>query len=709
MGRVNQYSMESQSGCGLMGVFFHRRILQSQRTSVYSLSTETSNNTLKISKFDYLKKLPVANSKQQRAKTETSFVHSSKLSKSSPKVDPKHTGRRNLVSPTPPKSKLKNEDRRVSVSDVARSSASSSSSSAQNRVCQPNGGKPRKDSINRSRELVPIVATSQKTIDGKPVLRPTSGNVWLLGHLGNLSQRGNGNVTGNKSPTTSAPRASKDLPKFGGNGLMGNIMRQPSGEFTQSQYMMNTTDPEALKNMGNEKYKQGRFSEALALYDRSIALDSSKATYRSNKSAALIGLGRLIDAVTECNEAIRIDPSYKRAHYRLGTLYFRLGEADKALYHYKNSGASADCKEVAQAQALQKHLKGCAEAKKLKDWNILLKKTECAISTGADSAPQVQSMQAEALLRLLRHEDAYATYQKGSKFCIDSITKLFGQTCSCHLLITGAEVYLAAGRFDDAVTLIQQAERLDPTNREVSSVAKKTKAVASARLSGNLLFKASEFSKACVAYSEGLELEPHNSILLCNRAACRSKLGQYEKAVEDCTIALRLQPNYTKARRRRADSNAMLERWKASIQDYEMLIRDTPADEELSWALFQAQVQIKKQRGEDAKDLKLGSNVVSVSRNERFRHFVISPGMTVVLFCTKKNHMQELQLMEHLCKKFQSVNFLKVEAEHHPYLAKSEGLTSLPCFKIYKNGSQVADIVANNEHSLEKLIKLYSS
>lgn len=75
--------------------------------------------------------------------------------------------------------------------------------------------------------------------------------------------------------------------------------------------------------MGNEKYKQGRCEEALAFYDRAIALDSSKATYRSNKSAALIGLGRLTEAVAECKEAIRLDPSYQRAHHRLATLYVR--------------------------------------------------------------------------------------------------------------------------------------------------------------------------------------------------------------------------------------------------------------------------------------------------------------------------------------------------------------------------------------------------
>jgi DnaJ family protein C protein 7 len=38
-----------------------------------------------------------------------------------------------------------------------------------------------------------------------------------------------------------------------------------------------------------------------------------------------------------------------------------------------------------------------------------------------------------------------------------------------------------------------------------------------------------------------------------------------------------------------------------------MLIRESSADEEVGRALLDAQVQLKKQRGEDTKDLKYGS------------------------------------------------------------------------------------------------------
>jgi tetratricopeptide (TPR) repeat protein len=110
-------------------------------------------------------------------------------------------------------------------------------------------------------------------------------------------------------------------------------------------------------------------------------------------------------------------------------------------------------------------------------------------------------------------------------------------------------------RFEDAVATAQTAFQLDPSNREVTVVQRRAKAAAAARLRGNDLFKAAKFVEACAAYGEGLDREPSNAVLLCNRAACHAKLGRHEKAVEDCSAALAVRPSYSKARLRRADCN----------------------------------------------------------------------------------------------------------------------------------------------------------
>lgn len=82
------------------------------------------------------------------------------------------------------------------------------------------------------------------------------------------------------------------------------------------------------------------------------------------------------------------------------------------------------------------------------------------------------------------------------------------------------------------------------------------RSVSRARALGNELFNSGKFVEASIAYAEGLKYDPSNPVLYCNRAACRTKLGQWDKSIEDCNEALRIQPNYTKALLRRAASYA---------------------------------------------------------------------------------------------------------------------------------------------------------
>ncbi|KAF7829925.1 TPR repeat-containing thioredoxin TTL1-like [Senna tora] len=645
-------------GCGFVGRIFLLRSYRLRKSSVHSLPMKPTNNNVQTQTHN-TKKLPNHESKA----TDSHKTNS----------DQKPAGKSNSGHRRP--------------SDAARTSTSSSSG---------NSTDPKNDVEKENSLVLARISTSQSHQLEKE-------------KKGIVNLKFTGNLLGNNTPRRrEGKKELNSMTNSYNNAVMGNIMRKNSDELAQFRSPRKRVEPELLKTMGNEAYKQGKFQEALGLYNQAIQIDANKATYHCNKSAALMALGRLLEALVECQEAIRLEPSYDRAHHRLATIYLRLGEAEKAMT-CNNTTPYGDSELAFQAQALQNHLHKCIEARRLNEWNTILKETQSAISLGADSAPQVYALRTEALLKLLKHQEAYSTYDKMPKFELDWCTELFGLPRTAYFLMIGAQVDLAAGRFEDAVIAAQQAAELDPINKEVSGVLRRIRSVGSARMSGNLLFKASKFKEACGVYNEGLEHDPFNSVLLCNRAACRSKLGQFEKAIEDCNSALTVQPSYSKARLRRADCNAKLERWEAAIEDYEMLIREKPGDEEVGRALFEAQLQLKMLRGEDIKDFKFGSNLVSISSNDRFRHYVTSPGMSVVLFCNKATHKQVLVVLEQTCKRFPSVHFLKVEIEDHPYLAKSESVSSIPAFRIYKNGSRVEEIPGNKHDLLERSVQLYTN
>lgn len=339
MAEMSNCSMERGLGCGFIGRIFNRRSFWSAQKSLPSPPTEGSNNDLKLPISDNHKKPPAENSKKRRSSSaENVLIGTANVAKPSPKPNQTLPRRTSSEPPRLSTSQQKRHNRRSS--DAARSSTSSSTSSGLINASkiQDDKRKLSKYPTCNSLELSTVVINSdyQQTNDGKGLTRATSSNIMPSGQLGNLKQLGTGNILGNHCPNATVKtfdylyKNLQDVPKqrngesrLGRNGGMGNIVKQPSGEFPQCISSLNKLDPEELKSMGNEAYNKARFEDALALYDRAIAINSSKATYRSNKSAALIGLGRLIEALVECKEAIRIDPSYHRAHHRLAMLYFR--------------------------------------------------------------------------------------------------------------------------------------------------------------------------------------------------------------------------------------------------------------------------------------------------------------------------------------------------------------------------------------------------
>lgn len=150
----------------------------------------------------------------------------------------------------------------------------------------------------------------------------------LFGNLGNLRHPGTNGNTNSTSFLDYLPKTAKqETPAPNGKYPASNAVKNPiaieAKPVPLCRALSSKMDPEELKVLGNEDYKNGRFSEALALCDAAISIDPNKASYISNKSTALTALGKLLEATFECTEAIRIEPSYERAHNRLAILYLR--------------------------------------------------------------------------------------------------------------------------------------------------------------------------------------------------------------------------------------------------------------------------------------------------------------------------------------------------------------------------------------------------
>ncbi|GBP70178.1 Small glutamine-rich tetratricopeptide repeat-containing protein beta [Eumeta japonica] len=96
---------------------------------------------------------------------------------------------------------------------------------------------------------------------------------------------------------------------------------------------------------------------------------------------------------------------------------------------------------------------------------------------------------------------------------------------------------------------------------------------------GNELMKAEKYKEALELYTRAIEMDARNPVYYCNRAAAHFKLEEHEAAVVDCTAALALQPNYTKAHGRLGLALTALERHREARAAYARAAELEPENE----------------------------------------------------------------------------------------------------------------------------------
>jgi predicted O-linked N-acetylglucosamine transferase (SPINDLY family) len=125
---------------------------------------------------------------------------------------------------------------------------------------------------------------------------------------------------------------------FAPRHMLGVLMAQ-QGRFAEAQEMIagalkvSPRDAGALVNYGNVLNLLKRHDEAVASYDRALAIKPDAETW-NNRGYALQGGGRRIEALASFEKALALEPGNIPALYKRGVMLSELGRTDEALAAY---------------------------------------------------------------------------------------------------------------------------------------------------------------------------------------------------------------------------------------------------------------------------------------------------------------------------------------------------------------------------------------
>jgi import receptor subunit TOM70 len=91
------------------------------------------------------------------------------------------------------------------------------------------------------------------------------------------------------------------------------------------------------------------------------------------------------------------------------------------------------------------------------------------------------------------------------------------------------------------------------------------------KAAGNAAYGDKEYDRAIELYTKAILCKANEPVFYSNRAACNNALNNLEKVVEDCTAALALNPEYSKALNRRAVAYENLQKYNEALLDFTAL------------------------------------------------------------------------------------------------------------------------------------------
>ena len=93
----------------------------------------------------------------------------------------------------------------------------------------------------------------------------------------------------------------------------------------------------AHNNLGNVFWREGKISDALTHYEQALRINPDYAEAHNNLGNVFRQQGKISDARMQYGQALRINPNFAEAYYNLGTTWAQAGRFEEAIVQFKQA------------------------------------------------------------------------------------------------------------------------------------------------------------------------------------------------------------------------------------------------------------------------------------------------------------------------------------------------------------------------------------
>ena len=302
----------------------------------------------------------------------------------------------------------------------------------------------------------------------------------------------------------------------------------------------------ALHLLGVVMIQTKRPDEALASYDKALALKPDYAVALNNRGYALQELKRPDEALASYDKALALKPDYAEALNNRGNALQEQKRPDQALASYDKALALKPDFAVAlnnRGNALQE----------LKRPDQALASYDKALALKPDYADALNS-RGNALQELKRPDEALASYDKALALKPDYAEALNSRGIALQEL----------KRPDEALASYDKALALKPDYAEALNNR------------GNALQELKRLDEALASYDKALALKPDYAEALNNRGNALQELKRPDQALASYDKALALKPDYAEALNNRGNALQELKRPDEALASYDKALALKP-------------------------------------------------------------------------------------------------------------------------------------